>query len=303
MTPPLNLKLKLLLLLLNVAADDELMLCCKKSVKSFLTFFVFSLATPALAQTSLVTQRSPSLLGRSAQFEIATGFCSFSNIPLPSAESLITDEGEQPTYRHMGIPAQFKGRIGQRWTHASLFLTVDALHASSLVADRGAYDVSFERLSLGLGPSWHWDRTSRDGVSLQLKAQRNRFLSISSGHYVDALIPTAALQMGTFNRSFDLQAHIGYAVQATLGYNNGSTSSKIASAQTQLWRAGVNNAFRMTPTTRFNIGVDLEHMDIAIGDTSQYNDFGLVVPLQYPREQRLSLNTWTILFGAEKTLR
>jgi len=263
------------------------------------------------AQESTVTEirttrATPSLVN----FEVSSGVASFQDIQVPinEFENIRADgstAGPEGVSR-IGIP--LRAQLNFRYPIQNFDLSAEGslLHIiSGMDSPRESRGSSYSRWDIGAGGGWNLNlgsrRYLRTGLSTQIR--RSMFRNISSGHYIDSVMPRLEVLYSDSGWRFGVMAAIG--ASSKFGYHTGwgLGGGVLPNSKTSLNEWGVRLARDLSARSSIQFQFAQESADVLVEDQRVYNKLGLDVGLDEfdtPKSRQLYLSTWTALIGMNR---
>jgi hypothetical protein len=223
---------------------------------------------------------------------LASGLGQFSDLQVPyseeslffgledanRADGLIVSKTSQ---NHQSIPIDL--RVQRIFHSNSEHQFSTELHLLHMVSSRGEADASSASyFHSGLNGRYHnnaWQKISGSPRPLiDLGIHRSRYLNVSSGHFIDTVIPRLGLSLESKNEQFYGHFLIGRSLYSQLKYYPGRIGSATALKDTEAITSQIelNGAYKLTDATFIEFTYQSESSKISYSSTNGYERFGLV---------------------------
>ncbi len=234
------------------------------------------------------------------QTTIVSGIAQFPDVQVPG-EHLTEDEATMvlnaPTSSHRGFALGLNLSVPITQSALRPVVVVDVLHITTIESSRETFGSTYNRLGLGTEFSHHLGAGRLRSIGTGLGIRRSTYRNVSTGHYVDSLIPHVNAA-GDFSPTLGWSSRIGYGAINRFGFNaGGARSGAMPGSQTSLIEGDAQLIYRLSRKAKISAGYELEQTNVVINDVKQYNRYGLNVPANVPPTLNLQLATSIIKIG------
>ncbi|MBP9707648.1 MAG: hypothetical protein KBD78_08380 [Oligoflexales bacterium] len=246
---------------------------------------------------------------------LASGLGQFSDLQVPySEESLFFGLEEanradgiivsKTSQNHQSIPIDLRF---QRVFHSnSEHQFSGELHLLHMVSSRGEADASSASyFHSGLNGRYHNNSWQKYYASprplLDMGIQRSRYLNVSSGHFIDTVIPRLGLSLESKNEQYYGHFLIGRSLYSQLKYYPGRIGSATALKDTEALTSQleINGAYKLMDATFLEFTYQSESSTISYKSTNGYERFGLVATDSF-FENKITLTNNAYHLGIKK---
>jgi hypothetical protein len=242
--------------------------------------------------------------GVAASVQVGAGV--YQDIQLPSDQwTNVRADGSAPTVEqvnHYGLPVRLElGKIftqGQ-WVFATAlsYLRIDAL-----IEPQGSSESSYSQAQAGLFSRYRFTTGNflQEG-SFGGEFRRIAFMNISTGHLVDAMLPTGSWTVSSGDR-WSLQAQGAKSVLGIVRYDTGKgvQHGEIKGSSASVAEVSMAIRRRISKDVWLNLGVMEEDTIVDIQDINRYDQFNLTVARRDDTSRHYELNTQTVTIGFDK---
>ena len=256
----------------------------KKSIFNMLFWlFVCLIACESFAQTQTLEKESSS---DNVVLTALSGFGSFQDIQVPESDvkgfrgdgtSAVSENQD-----HFGLPLGVKLSVGSDDSALGFYGNLSVLRINTMSGPPETASSSYSRFGFGLGSSirWYFDEAKKYNsfIRAEIEARRSSYNNVSSGHFVNALLPKLILGLEK-PKSWAFQVFGAMGANVGFGYGTGFSlgGRTFKNAETSMREFGVQVSFQVYKKTWLGFGIEEEAVDVKIDNIVEYNTFGLSV--------------------------
>jgi len=216
----------------------------------------------------------------SVEFDLNSGFGVFSSLRPPDLFDPANLEGLDPTSQS-GIPVVLS--LTPSYGHSSLlwYANLNWAQLNTIDAPVPAADSQYKRYHLGSGVAAKLSGLiGQPWITLELGYRIVDYLNISSGHYVESLLPKVGLRSNLLD-NWRGEIKIGFVAAGEFGYHDGSKRQPLEPSEVTGRSFTARLDYLLSRESSIFFAIDHESYQVELANTVAYQDFGFsILPQQ-----------------------
>jgi len=236
------------------------------------------------------------------QSDIKTGMAAYPSVLDPEREMSLGLDADVPVAnaQMVGIPLDLSLQGSYQTAQVEWVLDFGYTYISGFAADQRMADLVYKRRRAYSGVILSFDSMRvQPKLHLGLEYRLVEFASISSGHYISSLLPTAGADIVLY-RDWSLAGRIAFAANSEFGHFTGGNRKPMTMSEVNGAVIEVQAIYALSEQADLYAGLEHEQFNVALANMSTYEDFGFRVAPAQMTSRNYQLSTSIFQLGIRR---